>query len=159
MAYGKSKLPKLKNNPFTLLKNIKTSRVNVLPVWAPVISLFPPAPCPIKSAIPEQIGAFLPENYIKDRQRRQVESSTRIQDSRVKCRPTYYTKPFDIVYPEDAMRKDFYQTHPFELQRPFCIVETQETLRKRTWNDIDGGQDHIEPVPLSGERQLSPLKK
>ncbi len=38
-------------------------------------------------------------------------------------KPKYLLKPFKITYPEDKLRGEFYNDHPFELMNPVVVRE------------------------------------
>ncbi|CAO3570927.1 unnamed protein product [Mortierella alpina] len=45
-------------------------------------------------------------------------------------------RPKTIVYPEDRLRRRFYEDHPWELRRPRCLVETSGDGTRRNWETL-----------------------
>ncbi|KAF9970983.1 mitochondrial ribosomal small subunit component [Actinomortierella ambigua] len=45
-------------------------------------------------------------------------------------------RPKQIVYPEDRLRRRFYEDHPWELRRPRCLVETTGNGTQRDWSSL-----------------------
>ena len=45
-------------------------------------------------------------------------------------------RPKTIVYPEDRLRRKFYEDHPWELRRPRCLIETTGDGTRRTWETL-----------------------
>ncbi|KAF9434419.1 mitochondrial ribosomal small subunit component [Entomortierella beljakovae] len=45
-------------------------------------------------------------------------------------------RPRNIVYPEDRLRRRFYEDHPWELRRPRCLVETTGNGTNRDWSKL-----------------------
>ncbi|KAJ3045893.1 mitochondrial ribosomal small subunit component [Rhizophlyctis rosea] len=121
----KRKPPRMWNNPQTLLQNVdREIKANVRqhrPAWYDAVRMIPPAVHNLRSAIDVEVGAF--------------------QRSDAKSKEGMYTFPRKIEYPEDELRKAFYQWHPFELDRPVMIKETEGTLRERDFsNGLAGPQ-------------------
>lgn len=134
----------VRNNPWDILKNQERvslgRKVFINEIVKNTIKSIPPPPLSLRSAIPEEIGAFVPE---------------KLPPASSLKKPAIYIKPFPIVYPEDDIRKEFYDMHPFEFHRPMCVVETTETLKEREWTDIDGGSidgNETKKLPLTGEK-------
>ncbi|KAG5463479.1 MAG: mitochondrial ribosomal protein S25-domain-containing protein [Olpidium bornovanus] len=66
-------------------------------------------------------------------------------------RETAYRKYVPVIeYPEDELRRQFYENHPFELLRPSTMVE-KDGLNVRDWSRLDGGVD----APLTGESVIN----
>ncbi|EGF78639.1 hypothetical protein BATDEDRAFT_33514 [Batrachochytrium dendrobatidis JAM81] len=57
---------RLRHNPFKLpdqILNLQTAgKINALPAWYAAMQLHPPAPKPLQSVIPSEVGQFQPEN-------------------------------------------------------------------------------------------------
>jgi small subunit ribosomal protein S23 len=53
-------------------------------------------------------------------------------------------RPPRIEYPEDDLRRRFYEEHPFELvNKPATLVEDESKLRDRvlkTWDSVEAGE-------------------
>ncbi|KAF9110028.1 mitochondrial ribosomal small subunit component [Mortierella sp. AM989] len=45
-------------------------------------------------------------------------------------------RPKIIVYPEDKLRRRFYEDHPWELRRPRCLIETSGNGTTRDWSKL-----------------------
>ncbi|KAG0256187.1 mitochondrial ribosomal small subunit component [Mortierella polycephala] len=45
-------------------------------------------------------------------------------------------RPKAIIYPEDKLRRQFYEDHPWELRRPRCLVETSGDGTHRNWKTL-----------------------
>lgn len=64
-------------------------------------------------------------------------------------RPRNLFRPTRIVHPEDKLRREFYQDHPWELARPQLVLEMDgQDARMRDWS-----KGLRQPgMKLSGER-------
>ncbi len=126
------------------------------PVWVQAMNRYPPAPPALRSAIPSEVGAFVPEKSQERLKYQRLKGKKRSNGPII--RDQIYTKPRRIVYPEDNIRKTFYKTHPYELDRPLLAIESEESVRQRDWSTIDGGKvlatGEKLPVPLSAERYI-----
>lgn len=130
--------PPLRNNPYTLTKNItrlrQAGRIRHLPAWYHPLTLHPPTQFTPTRIIPTETGAFQDSSPIEPR------DPYKRQDPKT-YRPHYVTKPPQIVYPEDEIRKAFYRWHPLELYRPRTLVVGEEDLKQeRDWSTIYGGR-------------------
>ncbi|KAJ3107746.1 mitochondrial ribosomal small subunit component [Phlyctochytrium planicorne] len=142
----------LKNNPFSLLRTQEKKQIAANPEplgrshaprstvapWVHAVSLFPPAPAPLPYVIPSEAGHFSASGHERtpSKQPNIAESSKRVKDGELKTR--HVRHPPKIRYPEDALRKEFYATHPFELRRPISLVETEESLSDPSLRVKDG---------------------
>ncbi|KAF9161911.1 mitochondrial ribosomal small subunit component [Actinomortierella ambigua] len=45
-------------------------------------------------------------------------------------------RPKQIVYPEDRLRRRFYEDHPWELRRPRSMIETTGNGTQREWSSL-----------------------
>ncbi|KAJ3199558.1 mitochondrial ribosomal small subunit component [Dinochytrium kinnereticum] len=140
----------LKNNPFSLLQtqakkqltnpasDARPKKIRHAP-WVYAVSLFPPAPAPLPYVVPSEVGQFsLPGSIetISKKQENSVNSSKRIKPSNLRI---HHSKKAPMIqYPEDALRKEFYATHPFELNRPVTVAETEESLLASSRDTVDG---------------------
>ncbi|KAI9506708.1 mitochondrial ribosomal small subunit component [Coemansia spiralis] len=55
---------------------------------------------------------------------------------------TRNARPPKIVFPEDELRKDFYENHPFEKYRPRIMMET-DGKNNSDWSQISHGTNHV----------------
>ncbi|KAJ1915337.1 mitochondrial ribosomal small subunit component [Tieghemiomyces parasiticus] len=61
-------------------------------------------------------------------------------------------KPPQIVFPEDQLRRRFYQDHPHELLRPRSVQETTNGVNRTDWSQL---HDPIHyPGPVTGEHVI-----
>ncbi|KAJ3011254.1 mitochondrial ribosomal small subunit component [Thoreauomyces humboldtii] len=150
--------PPLRNNPYTLCKNIDrltaAGRVRNLPAWYKAVSLYPTTQFTPKGVVPSEIGQFQPPTAAAAAT---MTSSPREYYKRINPRTykaQYVARVPEIVYPEDELRQAFYRWHPLELSRPRSLVETEHTLTHKDWSSIHGGRDptglHVK-VPVTGE--------
>ena len=123
---------KLKNNPYTLIDNVKALRRKP-GAWGTAVQLFPPMPKPLRSADPIEVGAFGGASILTPKAKRDQKALKKAQ---------YYTKPREIVYPEDSIRQEFYKRHPFELDRPVAL----------NTSPLENSVNMPEDGSLSGER-------
>ncbi|KAJ3063292.1 mitochondrial ribosomal small subunit component [Quaeritorhiza haematococci] len=146
---------KLHRNPFTICKNFQRSgRSSTQPPWFTAVQKVPPPPMPLRSVVPSEVAQFAEpdaQKQVSELQAATTRLVARVNNPRKAYRPHYVRKPPRIVYPEDKLREEFYRTHPFELVRPRNIVETEESLKERTWSSIDGGEGKTE---LTGENVI-----
>ncbi|KAK3817413.1 MAG: mitochondrial ribosomal protein S25-domain-containing protein [Benniella sp.] len=64
-------------------------------------------------------------------------SSIPVRSSRCKKHLRWKTeRPRKIVYPEDRLRRRFYEDHPWELRRPRCLIETTGDGTQRDWSSL-----------------------
>ena len=70
------------------------------------------------------------------------------RSKKAKRKPSKLFQPLPIVYPEDRLRKTFFQDHPWELARPRMVLESDGKDYQRTdWSRI-----RQSCRPLDGER-------
>ncbi|KAJ3221096.1 hypothetical protein HK099_003790 [Clydaea vesicula] len=50
----------------------------------------------------------------------------RVNNPKKAYKPKYNKCPPNIIYPEDSIRKTFFENHPFELTEPITLVQTEE---------------------------------
>ncbi|KAJ3242002.1 mitochondrial ribosomal small subunit component [Chytriomyces hyalinus] len=116
------------------------------PVWLHAVRMFPPAPPPLPYVVPSRVGHFgATEAAAKtaEKQIQSVQSPHRTQ--RAALRPVYTKTAPAIVYPEDALRKQFYNAHPFELLRPRVLIENVDALAGKS------SSESLVPEEVSGE--------
>ncbi len=106
---------------------LATERVTRTPPWYSVVDSIPPAQTLVRT------------------QPLQHHERTRISKTK---KPSKLFQPQRIVYEEDALRKEFYKDHPWELARPRVVLENHgKDAETDDWSRIS--QSHR---PLSGER-------
>ncbi|CAG8461883.1 11607_t:CDS:2 [Ambispora leptoticha] len=102
------------------------------PIWYPVMKMFPP-------------GQSLPRasnnNATSTLNKKNNKNST-------KHLRTKSARPQPIVYPEDALRRQFYRDHPYELLRPRVLMEKEIQVDK-VWKSLVG--DDEDPSEVTGE--------
>ncbi len=106
---------------------LATERISVVPPWYSVIGNVPPA------------QALVRTQPIQHREQRKP-SKTR--------KPSKMFQPQNIVYEEDALRKEFFTDHPWELARPRIILENDG----KDWQKDDWSKIQQPGRQLSGER-------
>ena len=106
---------------------LAAERLTRTPAWYNVVSNIPPAQTLVRT------------------QPLQHQERTRRPKSK---KPSKLFQPQKVVYEEDALRKEFYRDHPWELARPRVVLENDG--RDAQWDDWS----HISQSnkPLSGER-------
>ncbi|KAI9205198.1 mitochondrial ribosomal protein S25-domain-containing protein [Polychytrium aggregatum] len=107
------------------------------PKWMSAVKMFPPsASFVLKTVIPSEVGQFVDQEEVQRTRLSQVNSVSLVHRSKPK-KPQYADKPPVIVYPEDRLREDFYKHHPFELSKPFNLVEDTQALGFDRWETIN----------------------
>ncbi|KAI9103268.1 mitochondrial ribosomal protein S25-domain-containing protein [Phlyctochytrium arcticum] len=137
----------LKNNPYTLVKNVNrlvaTGRLKRPPAWYGAVKLYPQATFTPRGIPPVELGAFVPSTSSKSQANKELQPYTHKTAQRPDIRtyrPHYYVRPNQIVYPEDEIRAAFYRWHPLELARPRTLVEREDEIGNRDWSTITGGK-------------------
>ncbi|KAJ1563758.1 mitochondrial ribosomal small subunit component, partial [Nowakowskiella sp. JEL0078] len=151
------KIP-LKNNPFTILDNFDRAMVRtniVKPAWYAAVQLFPPGEIPLRTVNPLEHGNYLPPSHtvqlIKSQLMNAVSSKRRQKSKNFK--QLLFSRPLKILYPEDSLRDRFYRQHPWELNRPIEIIETDESIAEsRDWSTLSGGNKPTKVI--SGENVI-----
>ncbi|KAJ3248592.1 mitochondrial ribosomal small subunit component [Chytriomyces hyalinus] len=103
------------------------------PVWLSAVRMFPPAPPPLPYVVPSRVGHFGATEAaakIAEKQIQSVQSPHRTQ--RAALRPVYTKTAPAVVYPEDALRKQFFKAHPFEQLRPRALIENVDALANQS---------------------------
>ena len=144
----------LKRSPYDLLKNIdhkiKAGRLSDRPPWYDAMKLVPMAPMPSAYEDTVKSGAFggidssieKTQLYYSTNQTRKIQKRKNVSVMPIKmCR--------EIEFPEDLIRAKFYESHPFELNRPRSLIDSDYALLHRDWCSIYGGNI---PAPVTGER-------
>ncbi|OAQ34430.1 hypothetical protein K457DRAFT_88103 [Linnemannia elongata AG-77] len=118
-------------------KLLKANLIKNPPVWYPAASLAPPSPTflrePQIKKTKEAIAAGLPAPAPASAsvQKELTRSSRSQKHLRWKTE-----RPQKIVYPEDKLRRRFYEDHPWELRRPRCLIETSGDGTRRNWTSL-----------------------
>ncbi|KAJ3134360.1 hypothetical protein HK100_003664 [Physocladia obscura] len=80
--------------------------------WIAAVERVPPPPPALNTVVAERAGHFTSN----EKKRSSIKN-------KLKDKPVYTHHSPAIVYPEDALRRTFYQTHPFERLRPVSLTE------------------------------------
>ncbi|KAF9335679.1 mitochondrial ribosomal small subunit component [Podila minutissima] len=117
-------------------KLLKGNVIKNPPVWYPATTLAPPSPTFLRERDPSKANprADLPfeTSSTSSSQKQELTRSSRSQ----KHLRWKSERPQKIVYPEDKLRRRFYQDHPWELRRPRCLVETSGDGTQRNWASL-----------------------
>lgn len=106
----------------------EANRIPVLPPWYGAVGTYPPSERLVRPAL--QRGKGRPG------------------------RASRMFKPIEIKYPEDKLRDDFFNDHPWELARPRTVLESDgKDYQRQNWEGID----HTDR-PLNGERCVGPTQ-
>ena len=108
-------------------------RIQRPPPWYNVIGSVPPPEILVRTPPVQQHSSPPSDQLSRKLQRR---------------KPSKLFKPQRIDYPEDALRREFFKDHPWELARPRLVVESDGCDARRVdWSSIrQSGR------PLDGER-------
>ncbi|KAF9917974.1 mitochondrial ribosomal small subunit component [Lobosporangium transversale] len=137
-------------------KLLKANLIKTPPVWYPAASLAPPSPTFVREGDVSGANrqAELP-----------FETEERLQKEKAEAAGTSYTprgnsasapsssivprsartnkhlrwkslRPKNLYYPEDRLRRRFYEDHPWELRRPRCLIETTGDGTRRDWSKL-----------------------
>jgi small subunit ribosomal protein S23 len=117
--------------------------------WLPAVTLVPPTPPPLRHIVPSEVGHFNPLESTS-----QTSQSTRLHTPSNHIQNAKTTYPPKIVYPEDSLRAEFYKSHPYEVIRPRCLVETEATLKNSSLDD--GSEDLYKRDAKKPVDQLDP---
>ena len=109
---------------------LETGRLQREPPWYRVVGAIPPTTTLVR-ALPVQFHE------------KKVRKSSR--------KPSRMFQPQHIHYPEDKLRDQFFQDHPWELARPRILVENDgKDFMRHDWSKMQQlGK------PLDGERSVS----
>ncbi|KAF9908567.1 mitochondrial ribosomal small subunit component [Linnemannia zychae] len=131
-------------------KLLKANLIKNPPVWYPAASLAPPSPTFLRERDPSGANPHgqLPfEKAAEIKQKKEaLASGTPVptpthkeltRSSRSQKHLRWKTeRPQKIVYPEDKLRRRFYEDHPWELRRPRCLIETSGDGTRRNWTSL-----------------------
>ncbi|KAG0322841.1 mitochondrial ribosomal small subunit component [Linnemannia gamsii] len=135
-------------------KLLKANLIKNPPVWYPAASLAPPSPTFLRERDPSGANPHAQLQFEKEAEIRNKKealaagqpapaSSTSTaqkeltRSSRSQKHLRWKTeRPQKIVYPEDKLRRRFYEDHPWELRRPRCLIETSGDGTRRNWTSL-----------------------
>ncbi|KAF9996630.1 mitochondrial ribosomal small subunit component [Entomortierella chlamydospora] len=138
-------------------KLLKANLIRNPPVWYAATSLAPPSPTFLRErdASGSKLDAQLDFEIKAEEKRRKEAKEAGIPYTPTKSAATHDTskeltrssrtnkhlrwkseRPKVIVYPEDRLRRRFYEDHPWELRRPRCLVETNGDGTNRDWSKL-----------------------
>ncbi|KAF8948770.1 mitochondrial ribosomal small subunit component [Haplosporangium gracile] len=137
-------------------KLLKANLIKNPPVWYPAASLAPPSPTFLRERDPSGANTHAQFPFEKDAEIRKEEealaagnpapasasaSSTAQKELTRSSRSQKHLRwkterPQKIVYPEDKLRRRFYEDHPWELRRPRCLLETSGDGTRRNWTSL-----------------------
>ncbi|KAG0349260.1 mitochondrial ribosomal small subunit component [Podila humilis] len=118
-------------------KLLKGGVIKNPPIWYAATTLAPPSPTFLREQDPSKANprATLPfEDVLQPSSlpKKELLRSSRSQ-KHLRWKPE---RPQKIVYPEDKLRRRFYEDHPWELRRPRCLVETSGDGTQRNWASL-----------------------
>lgn len=115
----------------TVTEYMKTPLIRTPPPWLNIVRALPPAQILIRP------------------QPAQLQDGPRISTKKKRVKkPSRLYKPVEIVYPEDALRRQFFSDHPWELARPRVILEEDGKDSHHTdWSRLEQPRR-----PTDGER-------
>ncbi|KAG0235587.1 mitochondrial ribosomal small subunit component [Actinomortierella wolfii] len=130
-------------------KLLKANLIKNPPSWYPAASIAPPSPTFLRqrdvSGIP-LVGELPFEKEKRTKEEKEAnkagvapsEKNTLPARSARSVKHLRYKpeRPKQIVYPEDRLRRRFYEDHPWELRRPRCLLETTGDSTKRDWSTL-----------------------
>ncbi|KAG0373276.1 MAG: mitochondrial ribosomal protein S25 [Linnemannia gamsii] len=135
-------------------KLLKANLIRNPPVWYPAASLAPPSPTFLRERDPSGAKPHAQLPFEKEAEIRQkiealasgapAPASTEASAHKELTRSSRSQKhlrwkterPQKIVYPEDKLRRRFYEDHPWELRRPRCLIETSGDGTRRKWTSL-----------------------
>ncbi|KAF9081843.1 mitochondrial ribosomal small subunit component [Mortierella sp. GBA35] len=141
-------------------KLLKANVIKNPPVWYPAASLAPPSPTFLRERDPSGATPHAQLPFEKEAEMRMREeaaaaaaegrtpapapTSTPVSGYKELTRSSRSQKhlrwkterPQKIVYPEDKLRRRFYEDHPWELRRPRCLIETTGDGTRRSWTSL-----------------------
>ncbi|KAF9967860.1 mitochondrial ribosomal small subunit component [Mortierella alpina] len=141
------KVPPAKVHSY-VTKLLKANLIKSPPVWYPAASLAPPSPTFLRERDPSgaKPNAQLPfeeeaEKTLNKEAAASTSSSSKHKELSRSARSQKHLRwkserPKTIVYPEDRLRRRFYEDHPWELRRPRCLVETSGDGTRRNWETL-----------------------
>ncbi|KAG0056925.1 mitochondrial ribosomal small subunit component [Gryganskiella cystojenkinii] len=135
------KVPPAKVHSY-VTKLLKANLIRNPPVWYAATTLTPPSPTFLRERDPSGANAKaqLPFEAAAEKANGQKTVSSQQLPSRSSRSQKHLRwkseRPKTIVYPEDRLRRKFYEDHPFELRRPRCLIETNGDGTRRSWETL-----------------------
>lgn len=129
------------------LANLESKRTLNRPIWVDIMADIPPAQIlsrqqPIQHPDPQIQTKALPGGRTKLVRQTQRSVKTKL------AHPGHLYSPTALRYDEDAIRKQFFSDHPWELARPRVVLETSGNQ----YVHVDWSTGLVQPgIPLSGE--------
>ena len=132
-------------------KLLKANLIRNAPVWYPATTLAPPSPTFLRERDPSSSNtqAQLPFEAEAEKEAKKAAGkagipTTSASSQHIPNRSSRSQKhlrwkserPKTIVYPEDRLRRKFYEDHPWELRRPRCLIESSGDGTRRTWETL-----------------------
>ncbi|KAF9583989.1 mitochondrial ribosomal small subunit component [Lunasporangiospora selenospora] len=124
-------------------KLIKASLIKRPPVWYAATTLAPPSPTFLRERDPSSkaTGAAHPFEAKAAKASGAAESTITSKELTRSARSQKHLRwkserPKLIVYPEDRLRRRFYEDHPWELRRPRCLVESTGDGTRHDWSSL-----------------------
>ncbi|KAG0370749.1 mitochondrial ribosomal protein S25 [Gamsiella multidivaricata] len=132
-------------------KLLKANVIKNPPVWYPATSLAPPSPTFLRERDPSRANINPQLTFEREAAAAGTASSgtttttaaeasaqkTLTRSSRTNKHLRWKSeRPKNIIYPEDRLRRRFYEDHPWELRRPRCLVETSGDGTRRDWSTL-----------------------
>ncbi|KAI8052381.1 mitochondrial ribosomal protein S25 [Syncephalis plumigaleata] len=93
------------------------------PVWLSAVKQYPPG---------RQLFEYRSLIRVRSKQRQRLGAALSTRRVTKRYKPV---RPPVIVYPEDALRRRFYQDHPYELSRPRLLLE-RDGHNRRDWTRL-----------------------
>ncbi|CAG8435717.1 1496_t:CDS:2 [Ambispora gerdemannii] len=134
---------------------------NKAPIWYPVMKMYPPGQSLLRTPNnntntlndnsnsntdmlnDNDVNIEITSDPINKSTKKRSRSSNSLKHLRTKS-----IRPQPIVYPEDALRRQFYRDHPYELLRPRMLMEKEIPVDK-VWKSLVG--DDEDPSEVTGE--------
>ncbi|KAF9427492.1 mitochondrial ribosomal small subunit component [Podila epigama] len=117
-------------------KLLKANVMKTPPVWYMATSLAPPSPTFLRERDPSKANPEAPLPFETTRNGQSSHNELSRSSRQQKHLRWKSERPKKIVYPEDKLRRRFYEDHPWELRRPRCLVETTGNGTQRNWKSL-----------------------
>ncbi|GJJ73817.1 small subunit ribosomal protein S23 [Entomortierella parvispora] len=137
------KVPPAKVHSY-VTKLLKANLIRNAPVWYAGTTLSPPSPTFLRERDPSgaTTEAQLPfeaeaEKAAAAEGKTMTSTHSIPRSSRSQKHLRWKSeRPKTIVYPEDRLRRKFYEDHPWELRRPRCMIESTGDGTRRSWETL-----------------------